>query len=245
MAPDIRSADIALAHLRCLPESCFPASRVLFWHEPEPGSKVASTLEGGQVRCECSDRQSRDRADPRHGLRPTRQIGFFRSALHLSVKLRNPSGQAINLFQIQLAKLSNVVWQSHVFVSDGVRKPLEMGGPPRRDQAMLGQVSTQGVDHLGTLANEHLPCPKEHRAGLLIFRLYGDKARGRTQRRLNDRIGIGSVVLLPLDEGPRIDWRDQADLMSQLPEFPAQPCVVAQASMALTHSGCRAMNASN
>ncbi len=68
--------------------------------------------------CKCLDRPRRDGADPRHGLCAARQIGFLGRALHLSVKLRNPSGQAINLFQIQTAKLSNVVRSSGKLFSD-------------------------------------------------------------------------------------------------------------------------------
>ena len=96
-----------------------------------------------------------------------------------------------------------------------------MGRTSGRDQTVLGQVSTQGVDHLGALADKHLPCPKQHRAGLLIFRLHGDETHGRTQRRLNDCLGISHVVFLAPDERLHIDRRNEAHVMSELLKLPA------------------------
>ena len=42
--------------------------------------------------------------------------------------------------------------------------------------APKGVLSARRIDHLGALAKEHLTCAKQHGAGLLIFRLHGDKA---------------------------------------------------------------------
>lgn len=120
-----------------------------------------------------------------------------------------------------------------------------MGVPSSRDQAMLGQISTQGVDHPGALANKHLSRAKQHRAGLLLFRLHRDEAHGWTQRCLDNRLGIGSIVLVTLDEGLHMDRRDQAGLMFQLPEFVPSAMGVAQASMTIMYPGCRATNASS
>jgi len=75
---------------------------------------------------------------------------------------------------------------------------------------MLCEMPAQRVDHLSALADEHLPRAKQHGAGLLIFRLHGDKAHGRAQRRLHDRLGVRHVVLLTLDEGLHINRWDQA-----------------------------------
>src|SRR5690554_1651748 len=105
-----------------------------------------------------------------------------RRSYHLPVELRNSCIQGLDLFQIHLAQLANLGRQRGVTIPDRVREPLEMGRPSGRDQAMLCKMPTQGVDHLNALANENLPCAKQHRAGLLIFRLHGDKTHGRTQR---------------------------------------------------------------
>lgn len=45
-ARDQERAEITLAHLRRLAQPGFAARRVLFWHEPEPGCKVATAPEG-------------------------------------------------------------------------------------------------------------------------------------------------------------------------------------------------------
>jgi len=96
------------------------------------------------------------------------------------------------------------------------RKPLEVGTPPGGHHAVLGKMRAQGVDHLGALADEHLPCAEQHRAGLLVFRLQGNKAHGRTQRGVDDRFRIRRIVLLAFDERLHVHRRDQTNLVSQL-----------------------------
>jgi hypothetical protein len=83
---------------------------------------------------------------------------------------------------------------------------------------MLGKMPAQGVDQLSALADEHLRRPKQHGAGLPVFRLQRDKAHGRTQSGLDDRLGIGGIALLPLHERLHIDRWDQAHFMSELRE---------------------------
>ena len=62
-----------------------------------------------------------------------------------------------------------------VFICERACKPLDMSRTSGRDQTVLGQVSTQGVDHLVALAEKHLPCSKQHGARLLIFVFTGTK----------------------------------------------------------------------
>ncbi|MGV8989168.1 MAG: hypothetical protein ACOH2H_23260 [Cypionkella sp.] len=86
-----------------------------------------------------------------------------------------------------------------------IREPLELRSPNRRDQSVLikvaaphaiGVLSARRVDHLGPLADEHLPRAKQHGAGLLCFCFYRDEAHGCAQRRLDDRFGIRRIFFL-------------------------------------------------
>ena len=99
---------------------------------------------------------------------------------------------------------------------DRIREALELRCPSRRDQSMLSEVAAQSVDHLGALADEHLPRAKQHGSDLLAFRLHRNEAHGGAQCRLNDRLGIRHIVLLALDERLDVDRRDQAHIVSQL-----------------------------
>lgn len=65
---------------------------------------------------------------------------------------------------------------------------------------MLGEMPTQGVDHPGALADEHLPRAKQHGTGLLVFRLHRDKPHGGAQRRFDDGLSLCRIILLTLDE---------------------------------------------
>ena len=95
---------------------------------------------------------------------------------------------------------------------------------------MLSQVPAQGIDHLGALADEHLPRAKQHGAGLLVFRLHGDKPHGRAQRGLDNGLSIRRIILLALDERLHVDRRDQAHIVSQLLEL-ATPAMCRGASL--------------
>jgi AraC-like DNA-binding protein len=66
------------------------------------------------------------------------------------------------------------------------------------DVAIFRQPTPQGVDALGTLAHQQVPSPEYNVVRLLSFVLYRDEAHSWSLCRLTDRIGIGSVILLPL-----------------------------------------------
>ncbi len=117
-----------------------------------------------------------------------RTSGFLGGTSHLRVKLSNTRIQALNLLQIHPAEVRNLGMQRSVITCDCVRESLEMGRPSGRDQSVFGEVaachargvlSARRVDHLGALADKHLPRAKQHSTGLLIFRLHCDKAPSR------------------------------------------------------------------
>jgi len=65
------------------------------------------------------------------------------------------------------------------------------------------------------------PGAKQHRPGLVCLRLQRDKPHGGAQCCLDDRLGIGRIVLLTLHERHHIDRRDQAHDVSQFLELAA------------------------
>ncbi len=76
-------------------------------------------------------------------------------------------------------------------------------------QPYSAQVAAKSVDRLCPLAYREIARPEHHAAGLLLFVLHRREAHARPLRRLADRLGVGRVVLLPLDERLDVGRRDQ------------------------------------
>ena len=95
-------------------------------------------------------------------------------------------------------------------------KNLHIRRPLRGHDAMLGQMTAQRVDQLRALADQKIAGPEQHGARLLFLGLDRDEAHGRSARRLGDRLRVGRVVLLALDEGFDVDGRDQPNLMAEV-----------------------------
>ena len=99
-----------------------------------------------------------------------------------------------------------------------------------RDQAILGQMTADGVDDLRALAHQQIAGPEHDGRCLLGLALDGDEPHGRALGRLADCFGIRSIVLLPLDERLHVSRRDQPHLMPQLGDL-ACPVVSARARL--------------
>ncbi len=91
-------------------------------------------------------------------------------------------------------------------------------------------MTAQGVDDLGALADQQIARPEDHGRGLLRLALHGDEPHGRALGGLADRLGIGHVVLLPLDERLHVGRRDQPHLVAELADR-ASPVVRARAGL--------------
>ena len=79
-------------------------------------------------------------------------------------------------------------------------KHLQIRWPLRGHDAMLGQMAAQRVDQLRALTHQKITGAKQHSARLLLLCLDRDEAHGRPARRFADRLRVGGVVLLALDE---------------------------------------------
>ena len=86
----------------------------------------------------------------------------------------------------------------------------------RAHDAMLGQMATRRVDQLRALTHQRITGAKQYGPRPLLLCLNLDEAHGRPARRFADRLRVGSVVLLALDEGLDVGGRNQANFMAKL-----------------------------
>ena len=61
-------------------------------------------------------------------------------------------------------------------------------------------MAAQGVDGLRSLPDQKRSDPKDHRYPLGFFALHGHEAHRRALRGFTNCLGVGSIILLPLDE---------------------------------------------
>ena len=94
--------------------------------------------------------------------------------------------------------------------------------------AVLIQQGPQGVYIRGALMNQPLPAAEHRRTGLLLNRFGLHKAHLGLAGRDHDRLGIGSIILLALDERANVLWRDQFHLVPKRFHLP-RPIVRATA----------------
>lgn len=76
------------------------------------------------------------------------------------------------------------------------------------NQAELSQMTTQSINRLRALANKQITRPEYDRRRLRLFALDRYEPHSRTLRRFADRLGVGGIVFLPLNERLYIGWGD-------------------------------------
>jgi len=94
----------------------------------------------------------------------------------------------------------------------------------RRDNAKLGKVRPDRINHRGLLADEQMTCAMKHHATLLLRRLGRHEPHVGSGDRLANSLSVGHVVLLPFDVGLHIRWRHQSHGMTNCLEL-ARPMV--------------------
>jgi hypothetical protein len=77
------------------------------------------------------------------------------------------------------------------------------------DMAELIQMRPERINGFGALLDELLARPECDGTGLLFGQFRFDETHGRPQRRLDDRLCIGGVILLALQERLDVMRRDQ------------------------------------
>ena len=86
-------------------------------------------------------------------------------------------------------------------VSDDIEQLFDTVSTNRRNDAELGKVGTDRIDHGSLLANEEVTRAVEHQAALLLGRLGLHEPHARPHDGFADRLSIGGIVLLALEIG--------------------------------------------
>src|SRR5471032_1648156 len=100
----------------------------------------------------------------------------------------------------------------------------------RRDNAELGKMRPDRIDHRGLLADEQMAGAMKHQAALLLRRLRRYEPHVGSGDRLANRFRVGHVVLLPLYIGLHVGRRHQPNGMAERLKF-ARPMVRRRASL--------------
>src|SRR5258705_8848609 len=103
--------------------------------------------------------------------------------------------------------------------------------PDRRDNAELGEVRSDRINHCGLLADEQMAGAVKHQATLLLRRLCWHEPHVGSGDRLANSLSIGHVVLLPFDVGFYIGLRHQPHSIAECLKFARPVARRAQSSM--------------
>src|SRR4051812_25103752 len=82
-------------------------------------------------------------------------------------------------------------------------------------------MASQGIDGLCALANQQVSRAEHDGSGLRLLTFHGDEAHGGPLGGLADRLRIGHVVLLSLDERLHVRRRDQLHRVAELGDLAA------------------------
>jgi hypothetical protein len=100
----------------------------------------------------------------------------------------------------------------------------------RRNNAELGEMSSDRIDYRDLLTDEQMTSSVKHQAALLLRCLGRHKPHVGSGNRLANRFCVGHVVLLPFDVGLNVSGRHQSHGMTEGLEF-AGPMVRRGASL--------------
>jgi len=92
---------------------------------------------------------------------------------------------------------------------------LDAIAPDRRDDAKLGKMNADCIDHRGLPANEEMARAVERQSALLLGRLGLDEPHVWPAHGLADRLRISRIVLLALNVGLHVRRRHQSNLVAK------------------------------
>src|SRR5215203_4371690 len=113
----------------------------------------------------------------------------------------------------QLALIITALRPAHRESSSPLSRAISASAP--RLQSCTSSRQNPSAD-LGALPDEEIARPEDHGRRLLRLALHGDEPHGRTLGGFADCLGVGHVVLLPLDERLHVGRRDQPHLVAEL-----------------------------
>src|SRR5258706_2242734 len=109
-------------------------------------------------------------------------------------------------------------------VGNNMQQFVDSFAPDRRDNAELGEVRADRVNHRGLLADEQVACAVKHQAALLLRSFCWYKPHVGSGNCLANSLCVSCIVLLTLDVGLYISWRHQPHGMAEYLEL-ARPIV--------------------
>lgn len=106
-ADDQKSADVALSHLADRAQPDLAPGGSLSGHQAQPSGKVATAIEGREIRCEGGNGTRSDWTNARHGAEPLQLLVSFRGAIKFISHLFNKLGQTTNLVKVECCHLAH------------------------------------------------------------------------------------------------------------------------------------------
>src|SRR6266403_6072522 len=181
---------------------------MLLRNEPNPGREVTSRSEGPGVSNARDQSGCQYRTDPGNVMKAlARLVGPVPGHDH-PIKLQDLLLEAKQLSAERgKARAGNLRHPFVARVGNNMQQFHDTFTPDRRDNAELGKVSSDRINHRGLLADEQVACAVKHQATLLLRRLCWHEPHVGSGGRLANSLSVSHVVLLPFDVGFYISWR--------------------------------------
>src|SRR4029453_15748194 len=109
----------------------------------------------------------------------------------------------------------NLGHASIVGIGDHVEHLPDAIAPYWCDDAKLGKVGADRVDHRSLLADEEMPRTMKHQTGLLVGCLGWHEPHARPLNRLADGLGISGIVLLAFQVRLHVCWWHQSNRVTE------------------------------
>src|SRR5712672_3519272 len=204
---------------------------MLLRNEPNPGREVTSRSEGPGV-SNTRDQSGRQyRTDPGNVMKAlARLVGPVPGHDH-PIKLQDLLLEAKQLSAERgKARTGNLRHPFVAWVGNNMQQFRDSFTPDRRDNAELGKVRSDRINHRGLLADEQMTGAVKHQAALLLGCLCWHEPHAGSSDRLANRFCVSHIVLLPFDVGLHVSRRHQSHRMAKCLQL-ARPMVRRGASL--------------
>src|SRR5258708_26096351 len=198
---------------------------MLLRNEPNPGREVTSRSEGPGV-SNTRDQSGRQyRTDPGNVMKAlARLVGPVPGDDH-PIKLQDLLLEAEQLSAERGKARAGNLWHPFVArVGNNMQQFHDTFTPDRRDNAELGKVSADRINHCGLLADEQMAGAVKHQAALLLGCLCRHKPHIGSGDRLANSLSVSHVVLLTLNVRLHVSARPQSHGVTECLEL-ARPMV--------------------
>src|SRR6267154_5760538 len=171
---------------------------MLLRNEPNPGREVTSRSEGPGVSNTRYQSSCQYRTDPGNVMKAlARLVGPVPGYDH-PIKLQDLLFEAEQLSAERGKARAGNLWHPFVArVGNNMQQLRDSFAPDRRDNAKLGKVRPDRINHRSLLANEQMTSAVKHQAALLFRRLGWHEPHVGSGDCFANRLSVSHVVLLP------------------------------------------------